>query len=514
MGNVLGFDFHIVHLVPTLIIAYVVKEFFKTFVFVRKESLPEPFPFYNTVLLIRQNYRILDLTKDYLDEIYRTRNSKTLILNVAGLPPFIMTNDVANITHILKTNFENYGKSSYVFKPKFQGLLGDGIFNADGQQWFAHRKTSAHLFKLEQFKTSVLAIFNEDLDQVIDLIDKKSANNDGTFDFQDIMQRFTLESISKIAFGTELGCIQNESVDFAYDFDYCTQCINSSMIDPVWQLSRYLTFWGWKYFYCLYRLNKVAYGVIKERRASLAKRDEQKEKDEDSEGEEKDGDTSKDKGNRVDLLSLYLDKGTFETETEPTTPAVENVAAAGSLGSKYRDTYLPPTDKNLRDVFLNMIIAGRDTTANALSWSFFRLCIHPDVQKIVRDEVRNTITPAEMTAIMTSKGSGGNGHGAISYKSLQNMKYLEAFVAEILRLYPSVPKEAKGCLKDETLPDGTKVKTGDVVCFLPWVMGRDKELWGPDAEEFKPTRFLDQPKVSPFIYTAFQVHFIIVWSTV
>ena len=61
-----------------------------------------------------------------------------------------------------------------------------------------------------------------------------------------------------------------------------------------------------------------------------------------------------------------------------------------------------------------------------------------------------------------------------------------------------------GVLTDDVLPDGTVVKKGDILVFFPWIMGRDKSLWGEDAEEFKPERFLDKPKPNPFIYTAFQ----------
>lgn len=65
------------------------------------------------------------------------------------------------------------------------------------------------------------------------------------------------------------------------------------------------------------------------------------------------------------------------------------------------------------------------------------------------------------------------------------------------------------CLSDDTLPDGFQVKRGDTVGYLPYAMGRMTSIWGDDAQEFKPERWLDakghfKPK-SPFIFTAFQV---------
>ncbi|KAJ1409153.1 cytochrome P450, partial [Ochromonadaceae sp. CCMP2298] len=148
---------------------------------------------------------------------------KSWVLRVVGLPPFVLTTDVANITHVLKNNFENYNKSGG-FKLKMQGLLGDGIFNTDGQQWFSHRKTSASLFKLSEFKTNVLDIFNHDLDQVLAVLHTNAASS-STLDLQSLMHKFTLESIAQIAFGLKLGCITEERVAFAEDFDYCSACI-------------------------------------------------------------------------------------------------------------------------------------------------------------------------------------------------------------------------------------------------------------------------------------------------
>ena len=64
---------------------------------------------------------------------------------------------------------------------------------------------------------------------------------------------------------------------------------------------------------------------------------------------------------------------------------------------------------------------------------------------------------------------------AISFETLQEMKFVEAVCMETLRLHPSVPKEAKYVRNDDILPDGTHVYKGDTVVFFPWIMGRSEE---------------------------------------
>lgn len=437
----------------------------KYFFFPRKGQYPESYPFQNTLRVANNVNRILDIVWGYFQDVEKRTKKKTFVVNTLGVPHLVLTTDVENVTYILKTNFENFGKGGQEFKPKFQGLLGNGIFNTDGHYWYAHRKTSAMIFKLNRFKSSVSDIFNEDMDECIAWIRNKGGKK---FDIHGLMHRFTLESIARIAFGIRFDCINKDRVQFAEDFDYCTWSVNKSMVDPLWWFQRYFTWEGLQYHLALQRINTFAFNLIKERRAALI--------------------TAQPEAKGMnDLLSLYIDKGDDE---------------GGETGS---DTYLEPTDANLRDVMLNMVIAGRDTTAQALSWAFYYMCITPGVQEKLRKEIREVLRDREEDESLIKN----QGFGSISYDALQQMKYLEAFCFEVLRLNPSVPKEAKCCFKDDVLPDGTEVRKGDVVSFVPWVMGRDKDLWGEDALEFKPERFMDKPRPSPFVFTAFQVEILL-----
>lgn len=69
------------------------------------------------------------------------------------------------------------------------------------------------------------------------------------------------------------------------------------------------------------------------------------------------------------------------------------------------------------------------------------------------------------------------------------------------------------CFSDDILPDGFSIKKGNLISYVPYAMGRIKSIWGEDAEEFRPERWLDQNRVfqqeSSFKFTAFQVK---IWS--
>lgn len=84
------------------------------------------------------------------------------------------------------------------------------------------------------------------------------------------------------------------------------------------------------------------------------------------------------------------------------------------------------SNKYLRDIILNFMVAGRDTTAGTLSWFLYMLCEHPDVQEKVASDSPKKIRIREFAAILTEE-------------ALQKMPYLHAALTETLRLYPAVP---------------------------------------------------------------------------
>lgn len=89
-------------------------------------------------------------------------------------------------------------------------------------------------------------------------------------------------------------------------------------------------------------------------------------------------------------------------------------------------------DRYLRDIILSFVIAGKDTSADTLTWFFYLLCKHPLVQEKVVLEVREA-TKAQINIPADEFAK------KITEKSLDKMQYLHAALTETLRLYPAVP---------------------------------------------------------------------------
>lgn len=138
----------------------------------------------------------------------------------------------------------------------------------------------------------------------------------------------------------------------------------------------------------------------------------------------------------------------------------------------------------LRSQLLNILLAGRDTTAGLLGWTFWLLARHPEKFEKLRSVVLDTFG---------SYDSPQN----ISFATLKGCGYLQHVMSEVLRLFPSVPINSRRATKDTSLPRGggpdgmapVYIPKGTEVSYCVHVMHRRKDIWGEDANEFKPERW-------------------------
>nr|GMC86924.1 cytochrome P450 704C1-like [Ipomoea batatas] len=161
------------------------------------------------------------------------------------------------------------------------------------------------------------------------------------------------------------------------------------------------------------------------------------------------------------------------------------------------------TDEYLRDIILNFVLAGKDSSANTLSWFFYMLCKNPLVGEKLDREIEEAFGNLKEKASSSVEDCIGS---ITDDEVLQKMPYLHATLTETLRLYPAVPVDGRCAETDDVLPDGFKVKKGDGVYYMSYAMGRMPYIWGDDAEEFRPERWLKDgifTPESPFKFTAF-----------
>ncbi|KAJ6192116.1 cytochrome P450 alkane hydroxylase [Bipolaris maydis] len=135
----------------------------------------------------------------------------------------------------------------------------------------------------------------------------------------------------------------------------------------------------------------------------------------------------------------------------------------------------------LRAQAISILAAGRDTTASLLSWAFFLLVRHQQVMDKLRTEI----------AAMCVAGSNP------TREDLRKMPYLTNVLKETLRLYPPIPVNVRTALKTTVLPTGggpnrtdpVLVPEGSIVAFSVYSMHRRPDLYGMDAELFRPERW-------------------------
>ncbi|KAI3867058.1 hypothetical protein MKX03_007335 [Papaver bracteatum] len=418
-------------------------------------------------LLMNQN-RIHDWASDYFVE------SKTFKVPL----PFITITFIAepaNVEHILRANFDNYPKGE-AFQANMEELFGNGIFNSDGEMWRQHRKTAGLEFvsrNLRNFSTTVF----KDYALILSDILHQASIHDKEIDIQDLFFRMTLDSTCKVVFGAEIGTLARELPDnrFANAFDQATSTVSYRFSNPLWRLQRFFNVGCEALFIqSIQVIDEFTYSLIHKRKAELQR----------AKSPDKFGTMEK-----HDMLSRFI-----ELSENP--------------GSNF-------TDKSLRDVVINFVLAGRDSTASTLSWFIYMIMMNPNVAKKIYTELiafeENQATemisydstdPKSFTKKLTQFAS------LLNYDSLGKLSYLHATITETLRLYPAVPQDSKGVLEDDILPDGTKVRAGGLVNYVPYAMGRMVYNWGPDALSFNPDRWINKEglfeSASPFKFTAFQ----------
>lgn len=333
--------------------------------------------------------------------------------------PAYGTVDPANMEAILSSRFSDWGNG-----PRRQitfPMFGDGIFTQDGEPWKHSRELLRPSLVHRQYED--LEVFQEPMDDLFEVLPK----NGGVVDLQALFFRFTLDVTTALLFGDSirsLKSLEDTGKDkFATAFDIAQKYVAKRfrLLDLYWLIG------GKEFRDACNTIHRFADQLI-DRNLS----DENLDRDEDR--------------------YIFL----------------RTVAEA-----------CPDRDA-LRGQIINILVAGRDTTACMLSWTFFLLVRHPEVMAKLRAEIAE-ISPTEH----------------INRTTLRNLKYLQNVMKEVMRLYPSVPVNTKCAVRTTVLPTGggldrkspVLIPKGSACAYSVYTMHRRPDLFGMDAEIFRPERW-------------------------
>ncbi|XP_059432448.1 cytochrome P450 94A2-like [Corylus avellana] len=160
-------------------------------------SLPRSYPIIGSFLAALANR---NRSLQWISDIVQLSPSATYVLHRNFATRVVLTANPAVVQHILKTHFHNYGKGN-IFPQTLKDLLGNGIFNVDGESWKFQRQLASHEFNTKSLRKFVETVVDTEIsDRLIPILSSAAAT--GTvLDFEDILQRFAFDNICEIAFG-------------------------------------------------------------------------------------------------------------------------------------------------------------------------------------------------------------------------------------------------------------------------------------------------------------------------
>jgi cytochrome P450 len=370
-----------------------------------------------------------------------------------------MTNDPKNIQALLATQFQDYDLGP-LRRGNFSALLGNGIFAADGKAWEHARAMMRPSFSRDQ--VSDLRLEEEHLQNMMLALPTDSTGWTSEIDLQVLFFRLTLDSACEFLFGQSVGSQLSNLPGHVSDKGSGNPALDEKVFANAFDVAqRHLAtrfrlqglFWVWN---------------PPEFRKSCA-----------------------DCHAFVDhIVQEALSKQQTTDKTGKGRAEKEKYVFLDALIDETRD----PTE--LRSQLLNVLLAGRDTTASLLGWLIYELA-------------RDTEHFNKLRAVVLESFGSYKNPAEITFTGLKNCQYLQYCLNETLRLHPVVSFNCRAAVRDTTLPRGggpdglspVFVRKGEQVDYGVHIMHRRKDIWGLDAEEFKPERWIGRkqgPEYLPF----------------
>ncbi|KAJ4350166.1 uncharacterized protein N0V89_008787 [Didymosphaeria variabile] len=339
----------------------------------------------------------------------------------------IVTAEPANIKAVFATNFNDFDTAGRL---EFIGqVVGKGIFTTDGEEWKHSRAMIRPNFARAQVANiDAIEVYLQDMFKLLP--------SDGTpVDLQPLFFGLTIDTSTEFLFGESVHSLRGDEpgkpsgVAFAHAYDTALQQCAIRATQPPW-----------------------------ERIMGQSKEDLQNCR------------------TVHDFVQRYIDEALRWRRTWDGEAKALPTGQYTFLFELVKETTNPEV---LRGEVLNLLLAGRDTTASLLGSMFFQLAKRPDIWDRLRSEI------AELSGAKPS------------FEELKNLKLLQWCMKETLRVNTIVPTIIRNANKDTTLPvgggnDGKSpilVEAGQMVFCQTAVMHLREDIWGPDAAVWNPDRW-------------------------
>ncbi|RDX81107.1 Protein LUTEIN DEFICIENT 5, chloroplastic [Mucuna pruriens] len=348
-----------------------------------------------------------------------------------GPKSFLIVSDPSIAKHILRDNSKAYSKG--ILAEILDFVMGKGLIPADGEIWRVRRRAIVPALH-QKYVAAMIGLFGQAADRLCKKLDVAASDGEDA-EMESLFSRLTLDIIGKAVFNYDFDCLSNDTGIVEAVYTVLREAEDRSVAPiPVWEIPI------WKDISPRLRKVNAALKLINDTLDDLiaiCKR-------------------------MVDEEELQFHEE-YMNEQDPS--ILHFLLASGDDVSS----------KQLRDDLMTMLIAGHETSAAVLTWTFYLLSKEPRVMSKLQEEVDSVL-----------------GDRLPTIEDMKKLKYTTRVINESLRLYPQPPVLIRRSLEEDVLGE-YPIKRGEDIFISVWNLHRSPELWD-DADKFEPERWaLDGP---------------------
>jgi len=348
-----------------------------------------------------------------LDEEMKKINADSYWVHLGLSIRTLITKDESIVQHVLQKNHRNYHKSK-IQSELLAKYIGQGLLTSNGDYWLKQRRLIQPGFHKKHLE-SFIQIMQEEIRSFVGEWSEKIKGQ--TININDEMSALTIRVVSRALFSSD---IKPDEIKFiANTVDDLQGAVVKDIRQPFLSWWRKLNGEESKYGQSAKRLYDLIQSKIDHRRKLNAEA-----------------------GDLLDML----------------------------LGVRYEDSNSGMSNQQLIDEILILYAAGYETTANALSWTFYLLDKHPEYKRQLIEEIQSI----ELS-------------DTVQIDDLRQFVFTRQIISESMRLYPPAWIMDRVAIADDNI-NGIPIKKGDVISLYLYGLHHDEKHW-PDAEVFNPKRF-------------------------